>query len=528
MKKNVLLLTGLLALVLTHAIGAPVQTAAFVQDKPATPLTDIDRAVFAQLDMLGIPPAQPCSDAVFIRRVYLDVIGTLPTPYETRNFLLDTQPGKRAALIDKLLDRDEFADYWAMKWCDLLRVKAEFPINLWPNGVHTYYRWIHTSIKANKPYDQFARELLTASGSNFRVAPVNFYRAAQSADPEILMQSAALTFMGVRINEWPAEKSAGLRPCFSYVGFKKTAEWKEEVVFFDSVKAAEDAMNDSLPEIVFPDGTVQKIDPEVDPRTQFADWLITPQNLWFTRNMANRCWYWLQGRGIVNEPDDMRADNPAQNPQLLKLLGQQLVDSGYDLKALFRSILNSQTYQLSSIPASQHPKAEACFAHYPVRRLDAEVLIDALCQITGTTEKYESAIPEPFTFIPEDQRSIALADGSITSSFLELFGRPPRDTGQVLERNNRSTAAQRLHFLNSTHVQKKVEQSKKLKSLAQAKTEPKQKVDSIYLAILSRYPTPAEYQVVQSYAKEKEPNSRNSMIDLSWALINTAEFLYRH
>ena len=230
-----------------------------------------------------------------------------------------------------------------------------------------------------------------------------------------------------------------------------------------------------------------------DPREVFADWLIAPKNPWFTRNIVNRVWSWLLGRGIVHEPDDIRPDNPPSNPELLAYLEQELVAARYDLKHLYRLILNSQTYQLSSIPRSDDPEAEANFAHYPLRRLEAEVLIDALCQITGTTEQYSSPIPEPFTFIPENQRSIALADGSITSPFLEMFGRSPRDTGLESERNNRPTAAQRLHLLNSSHIQRKIEQSPKLQALLQPQRQAaRDRSTRLYLTILSRFPTDEE------------------------------------
>jgi hypothetical protein len=198
------------------------------------------------------------------------------------------------------------------------------------------------------------------------------------------------------------------------------------------------------------------------------------------------------------------------------------------LKHLYRLILNSQTYQLSSIPRSIKPEAAANFAFYPVRQLDAEVLSDALCEITGTTEKYSSAIPEPFTFIPEKLHSIALPDGSITSSFLEMFGRPPRDTGQESERNNRPTAEQRLHLLNSSHVQRKIEQSEKFKYLLKTRTDPRDVVTGLYLAILSRFPTEDELQTAVAYFPTSGKDNRPAALDVAWALINSAEFLYRH
>jgi hypothetical protein len=226
--------------------------------------------------------------------------------------------------------------------------------------------------------------------------------------------------------------------------------------------------------------------------------------------------------------DDLRADNPARNPELLAFLQVELVRARFDLKHLYRLILNSRAYQLSPIPRSKHPQAEENFAFYPTRRLEAEVLIDALNQITGTTEKYSSPIPEPFTFIPEDQRTIALADGSITSPFLELFGRSPRDTGMADERSNRISASQRLHLLNSSQVQRKIEQGPKMQALLRSKGSPKEKVTPLYLAILSRYPTKEELKVVEDYTQAESSAGAGSPADVAWALINSAEFLHRH
>ncbi len=488
------------------------------------PQNEIDKLVFGKLAKLGIQPANLCSDAVFVRRAYLDVIGTLPTAWEAREFLLDRSPNKRRALVDRLLQREEFADYWAMKWSDLLRVKAEFPINLWPNAVQAYHRWIRTARKENLPYDRFTRELLTSSGSNFRVPQVNFYRALQNKEPPGLAQAVALTFMGTRAEKWPKDRLAGMAAFFSQVGYKSTSEWKEEIVFFDPGLAT----NGLAPAARFPDGTPARLAPDRDPREVFADWLLEPKNPWFARNIVNRVWSWLLGRGIIHEPDDIRPDNPPCNPELLVFLEKELVAAHYDLKHIYRVVLNSQTYQLSSIPRTDTPEAEANFSHYPLRRVEAEVLIDALNQITGTTEKYSSPIPEPFTFIPEDQRSIALPDGSITSSFLEMFGRPPRDTGLESERNNRPTAAQRLHLLNSSHILRKIEQSRMLQYQLQPGKTPREIAVGIYLGILSRFPTEAELKTVAAYAQAGAGARREAAVDLAWALINSAEFLYRH
>ncbi|MGZ5568442.1 MAG: DUF1553 domain-containing protein, partial [Limisphaerales bacterium] len=432
----ILALALAILLSLTSAIAAPgrLPIRPFEGDTAVLPTNEIDQLVLANLDRVKITPAPLCSDAVFLRRAYLDVIGTLPTWYETRDFLLSRDPKKRQHLIDHLLERDEFADYWAMRWSDVLRVKAEFPINLWPNAAQSYYRWIRTSIKENKPYDKFVREMLTSSGSNFRESPVNFYRAMQNHQPEGIAQTIALTFMGARTDKWPTNQLAGMVAFFATVGYKGTSEWKEEIIFFDQSKS------NAPTTATFPDGTTVHLSTDKDPRQVFADWLIDPKNPWFTRNIANRVWSWFFGRGIINEPDDIRPDNPPTNPELLGHLETRLVASHYNLKEFMREILKSRTYQSSSLPGDTNLEATANFACYPVRRPEAEVLIDAINQITDSAERYTSAIPEPFTYIPENHRSIALPDGSISSAFLELFGRPPRDTGVESERNNRFTA----------------------------------------------------------------------------------------
>jgi hypothetical protein len=489
----------------------------------AVPQGKIDELVFSRLKMLGVQPAHPCSDAVFIRRVYLDAIGTLPGEQEVKDFLSSRNPDKRSALIDRLLGREEFADYWAMKWSDLLRVKSEFPVNLWPNAVQAFHRWIRTAIKQNMPYDQFVREMLTASGSNFRVPQVNFYRAVRKKEPKVIAQAVALTFMGTRAEKWPETRLSGMAAFFSQIAYKSTAEWKEEIVIWSEGSARKD-----LSKAVFPDGKPARILPNRDPREIFADWLIDPKNPWFTRNVANRVWSWLLGRGIIHEPDDMRPENPPINPELLACLEQKLIQSHYDLKSLVRLILNSETYQLSSIPAPNSAAAENSFAFYSLRRLEAEVLIDALDQITGTTEQYSSAIPEPFTFIPENRRSIALADASITSPFFETFGRPPRDTGLELERNNTPTAAQRLHMLNSSHIERKIEQGPRLLALLKQPGGGQVLINDLYLTILSRYPTEAEAKKAVAYYQSYTGNKREALVDIVWALINGAEFICRH
>ena len=496
------------------------------------PETPLDRIVSRKLSKLGVKPVM-CSDSVFLRRAFLDVIGTLPTAKESREFLLDQDRNKRNALIDRLLERDEFAYYWAMKWSDLLRVKAEFPVNLWPNAAQAYHHWIMVSIRENKPYDQFVREMLTANGSNFRMGPVNFYRAMQNKTPEGIAATVALTFMGTRVESWPQKDYLpGMSVFFSQITYKPTREWKEEIVYWDPDKKLAPT-NSAMPSqtALFPDGKkLKRVPPDQDPRVIFSDWLITPQNPWFTTCLVNRAWFWFMGRGIIHEPDDIRPDNPPVNPALLEYLKKEFIASRYDMKHLYRLILSSRTYQSSPIiPRSEAPaEVEANFGFYPLRRLDAEVLIDAINKVTGTSDLYTSAIPEPFTFIPENTPAIALPDGSITSPFLELFGRPARATGLLDERLNRFIPTQKMHLLNSSHIQQKLEKNPNLKAILKSKTNPKEILEELYLAILSRFPTPEESVKVEAYAKSGVMNKREAWVDLVWALINSDEFLYRH
>ncbi|MHC4940025.1 MAG: DUF1553 domain-containing protein [Planctomycetota bacterium] len=513
---------GLLLLLALAAPAGERPVLPFEDDNAFVPRNRIDVAVLADLKKHGIEPANRCSDEVFLRRVHLDVIGTIPRPAEVTGFLNDRRADKRARLIDSLLRREEFADYWSLKWCDLLRVKAEFPINLWPNAVQAYHRWIHDCIRLNRPYDRMARAMLTESGSNFRVPAVNFWRAAPSKEPAALAQNVALTFMGVRLENWPQRQRDEMAAFFERVAFKRTVEWKEEIVFLDPAPAR------SLFGVL-PDGTRVRVRGDEDPRKVFADWLLRRDNEYFAACAANRVWAWLMGRGIVHEPDDFRRDNPPSNPALLRALSRELVISGYDLRRLYRLILNSETYQRSSIPRSRHPEAEARFAHAIVRRIDAEVLIDAICFITGTNEHYESPIPEPFTFLPEWDRTIAVADGSISSPFLEMFGRPTRDTGLWSERNRRCTASQRLFLLNSSDIQGRIQRSSRLAGLMRSgRRKPDRAVRGIYLLILSRQPTPAELATFRIYQRTAGVSARQAAEDLVWALLNSKEFLYRH
>lgn len=497
--------------------GEPFETVA-----NPTPETPLDRLVEARLRALRIPVAPPCGDAVFLRRAFLDTIGTLPTVHEARDFLADTSPNKRALLVDRLLERPEYADYWAMKWGDLLRLKAEFPINLWPNAAQAYHRWILQALRENRPADVFARELLTATGSNFRSGPANFHRAVQGRDPEALARAVALTFWGMRAEKWEPERLAGLAGFFTGVRYKSTGEWKEEIVLLDPL-----APFDPARPPVFPDGEPASLEEGRDPRAALVDWMLDPRHPWLARSLANRAWAWFLGRGVVHEPDDLGPDNPPSNPELLAYLERELIAARYDMRALFRLILNSRAYQRSALPPAGADAAAAWanFAAYPPRRLEAEVLADAINRLTGSGDTYVSAIPEPFTYVPADIRAISLPDGSITGVFLEKFGRSPRDSGREAERDNTINAAQRLHLLNSTHVLRKLDNGPALRALLRTPGRAGDStLDRLYLAVLSRRPTAEERARFGAAASDR----REALGDLAWALLNSSEFVHRH
>ncbi len=515
----------------SQASGKP---ALFAGGRPAV-ATSVDRPLLKQYEELGIQPAKTCSDSVFVRRVFLDLTGSIPTAEQARGFVESRSSNKRSVLIDYLLESDGFNNYCTMLWCDRLRVKSEFPINLWPNAVQAYHRWIYTAVRDNKPYDQFAREILTSNGSNFRAPPVNFFRAVQNNDPASLAHAVALTFMGCRIDAWPSEQQDQLADFFSDIRYNKTGEWKEEIVYADLFSLSTNRRTETL---TLPDGVSVNVPLHLDARAAFADWLTAPENPWFARNAVNRIWYQLFGTGLIQQPDDIRPDNPPVNEALLALLEREFIQSGYNFRHIYRIILNSATYQRSSIPETNTPEAERLFGHYPLHRVDAETLIDALCRITGTTEQYWSMIPEPFSFMPVEDGSVSLADGSITSPFLEKFGRPSRDTGLASERINEISASQMLHLLNSSHVRDKLEGTSGANaSLGQRGRRNRSStsanrfngnIEDLYYGILSRPPTDEELSVIRDYAQNAEAEGAEVGIDMVWALINSPEFLFKH
>jgi len=502
------------------------------------PNNKIDELVFAKLKRLGMPPSEPCADDVFLRRVYLDTTGILPTPDEARAFLADADPQKRGKLIDRLLEREEFADFWTLKWGDLLKIRSEYPVRVWPRAVMTYYQWVRDSIAENKPYDQFVRELLTSSGSNFRDGPSNYYRAVSNKDPQSFVEMTTLTFMGVRLGcahchghpteKWSFDDNMGMAACFAKIGFKATSEWKEEIVFFNPKGGLWNPRRKEVVKPKFLDGEVVELSPQEDPRIRFSQWLASPQNPWFARNAVNRVWYWLLGRGIVHETDDLRPTNPAENPELLDFLAQQLVGNKYDLKHVFRLILNSKTYQLSSMPNAYNKDDIAHFSHYHVRRLGAEQLLDAISQVTQTWETFAGYVPVPRTLLPQGHRATQVPDSDIPSRFLELFGRALRDRGYEGERTWEPSLRQAMFRICSGEMQNKVAGSQRVQRFLQSNQPDGEIVEDIYLAALSRPPKEAEKKIGLEYLAKNKAARPEAIQDVLWAVLNTKECMFNH
>jgi Protein of unknown function (DUF1553)/Protein of unknown function (DUF1549)/Bacterial Ig-like domain (group 2) len=494
----------------------------------------IDELVYNKLKAMGVPPSPLTTDEAFLRRVYLDVIGILPTAAEARAFL--ARPD-RAQLIDSLLARDEYNDFWALKWGDLLRIKSEYPVRVWPKAVAVYYQWVHDSLAANKPYDQFARELLTATGSNFRVGPANFVRAVPAKDPRTLGETTALVFMGERLGcarchahpqeSWTLDDDLGLAAFFARVNYKATQEWKEEIVYTDFRASLKHPRTRAVVEPRLPESsTALKVGAEEDPRGQLAAWLTAPGNPYFAKAIVNRIWFWLLGRGIVHEPDDLRPTNPPGNPELLAYLESELTAHRFDLRHIYRLVLNSRTYQLSSEPIQWNAHDTALFSHYPVKRLAAEQMLDAISQFTETSEKFRSIIPEPYSNWPAAFRATQISDGNTECNFLDLFGRPPRDTPYEEERNSDVTLKQALYLLNSEQLEGKLSSSPHLRRIL-AKNDG-ELLDDIYLSSVSRFPTSDEKKRLLKYLATKNAARAQAVQDVAWALLNAKEFEFNH
>jgi hypothetical protein len=491
----------------------------------------IDALVYRKLGQVRLTPSPRCTDAEFIRRVSLDTIATLPTPEETRAFLADTAPDKRARWIDRLLERPEYVDYRTLKLCDLLRVNGQYCSD---EGADVYYRWIRDRVARNVGYDQFVRELLTGRGSAFHVGPANYFRVA--TDPEQLAEATAQSFLGVRIQcarchnhpfeKWKQADYYGLAAFFARVGQKDGPEFGESQIY---ARRDGEVSNPRTRQVVAPKflgGPQPKLDAEEDRRVALATWLTARTNREFARVTVNRIWAEYFGKGIVDAPDDFRVTNPPSNEPLLNALADDFSAHGYDVKYITRQILNSETYQRSSVILPGNARDDRNFARVYPRRLPAETMLDAVSQVTER--------PDRFGSYPEGWRAVQVRDSRIGSYFLSVFGRPKREILCACERSQQPNLAQSLHLINSANLNAKLSADqgriahllKRYEQLPPA-TANRNIVEDLYLLTLCRYPTPQETQNVLAHvAATKEP--RKAFEDCLWALLNSEEFMFNH
>jgi hypothetical protein len=488
----------------------------------------VDEKLTERWAELGLVPSPVCSDAEFLRRLHLDVLGTQPTPDEVRRFLADGRPDKRARAVDAALDRPEFVDFWTLKWGDWLRVNRDLVTY---KGMLAYHGWLRRALQENRPADALAREILTATGGNFEVGPANWYLTARS--PEDLGESAAQLFLGVRMQcarchrhpfeKWTQEDYCGLAAFFARVGTRAgkrsdpSSGSETEIFVRDSGDVTHPRMDRYVPPHV-PDGP--PLPGTGDRRRHLADWLTTPDNSYFARNLANRYWAALMGRGLVEPADDLRATNPPSIPALLDALADDLVKHHYDTRHLLRTILLSRAYQLAAVatPANAADAANAFFTRRTPRRMSAEQLADAIDDATGTREAYPGA--------PPGTRAIQLPDTRVRSFLLDLFGRPARQAPCDCERSAQPNVAQALHLLNGDFLEHKIADRKgRVARLVARHAAPADVIEELYLATLSRPPSPDEAARARHWLADAASPAEGAA-DLLWVLLNSREFLF--
>lgn len=491
----------------------------YVKSREVALRSAADRALAAVWQEQKLMPVFEASDNLLVRRLYLDLAGRLPSVAEAKSFVYSPDKDKYEKLVDKLLGSPDFVAVYGMRFGDMLRIKSEFPINLWPNAVYVYQRRVENFIESNEPYHKFVRSLLLAQGSNFRVAEANFYRAHADRSPLGIAKNCALTLCGVRLEKLPEKEQKLWANIFEEIGFKSTREWKEEIVFIKRCPARE---------IILPDGKAVKVPAGKEARRILADFLTgDPKGKKMLADaLVNRTWYWFFGSGIVPAGDDL-AGAKAVNPKLLDVLSKEVVAGNFDFRKLCRTIVCSAAYRSASFQGKDTARKAVFFAAYPIRRLEAEILDDIITDLSTVPSSYASVIPEPFTFIPGSMRTIQIADGSISSSFLILFGRPSRDAGTLAERNNTINAKQRLFLFNSGALYRRV--CRILRRRAYQRLSFAGKVDVLYWMFYSRSPNAAERAVIEKRYNALPSKQRWAMQnDIAWILVNSAEFLHRH
>ena len=500
---------------------------------PGTPFefdskNPIDALAAAKWRALGLAPSPTCTDAEFLRRAMLDAIGTTPSADEIDVFLANRDPNKRAKLVDRLLDRPEYVDFWTLKWGDLLRVETD---KLGAQGMLAFNLWLRESFRENRTIDRMVDELVTAQGSIYTNGPANYFRVASS--PDDLAETTAQVFLGVRLqcakcHHHPFEAYGqddyyGLAAYFARIRTKNSGEFglfgQEQVIY---VAESGEVRQPRSGKIMAPRPLrAAPADDPGDRRRALSRWITAKDNPWLSRNVANRYWGYLMGRGLVNPIDDLRDTNPASNPELLDALARSFADGGFDLKSLLRTIMTSRVYGLSSLATPDNRLDQALFTHYSLKRLTAEQMLDALNAATGTMDKFAKR--------PAGTRAISLPDTSTQSYFLDTFGRPTRATACECERGSSPTLGQALHLMNSELVQGKLAQVRG--RLANAMRDPKLTdetlVQTLYRATFGRPATAEEVEAARDVIREA-PDRAAGAQDLFWGLLNSKEFLFNH
>jgi hypothetical protein len=500
---------------------------------PDPPVSNfIDQHVFARLKELRIEPSALCTDAEFVRRAHLDAIGRLPTPERVRAFLADESPDKRARLIDELLERDEYADWWGLKWADRLGVNQRFVGKI---GAVKYHRWVREQVAANVPEDEFARRVLTAAGGNYSNPPAGFYRRLRN--PETRAEEVSQLFLGVRIGcakchnhpgeRWTQDDYYGLAAFFARLRYRDGPFFiqqydKEETVIPLREGEVTQPRTGRVMAPKYLGGPAADVAPGEDRREAFARWLTAPDNPYFARAAVNRVWFHLFGRGLVEPVDDFRTTNPPSHPDLLDALAADFVRHGHDRKHLIRLVMTSRTYQLSHRPTPTNRADEKYFSKYPVRRLGAEQLLDAIADATGAAEKFPQ--------VPAGTPAAALADGEYKHPLLEAFGRPARAMACECERETDTTLGQALHLVGGFTFDRQLRHPDgRVARLLNEDRSEAEVIEELFLATLSRPPTDAERAKMLAHFAARGPEQRRAVAeDLLHALINSNEFLFQH
>lgn len=490
----------------------------------------IDHLVNAKLQKLRILPSELCTDEVFLRRVYLDVIGQLPSEAEYNEFVNSADPKKREKLVDELLSRKEFVEMWVMKWAELLQIRSDNNQQMSYKSVVLYYNWLQDKIARNVPFDQTVRELLSSTGGTFTNPATNYYQIER--DTLKIAENTAQVFMGMRIqcaqchnhpfDRWTQDDYYGFAAFFAQVGRKPGEDPREVIVFNSGGGTVNHPLKGPVKDPKFlGEATTRPIPPGKDRREVLANWLASPENPYFAKNLGNIVWDHFFGRGIVNPVDDVRISNPASNPELLEALGEHFTAYKYDFKHLVRDICTSRTYQLATSTNATNELDEKNFSHGGIRRVRAEVLLDIINQSTDSKQKFKG--------LPLGSRAVQIADGRTTDYFLTTFGRATRETVCSCEVKMEPNLSQALHLLNGNTVQSKVNNSAVINKMLAEKKPPQEVMSELYLRTLTRRPTAKEVENFDKLLADAKPDEQKKILeDLFWALLNSDEFIFNH